>query len=447
MLALLLCKLSVFALGTGDDHAAECKQRNHVWNDHELIEHVGQLPDQIVGQAGTKEDKHDCNSRINLAGSLAAKQEVDVDAAKEVPTDDGGEGEEQQADGDYTVAEGGAEYLTEGQLSHIGLGDTVCGAGGQNAVAGIERGDDDKRGHGQHHEGVNKHTDHGDDTLIVGLLYLGNGVGMGSGAHAGLIGKQAALDALADGGLQRIAKAAADDGIGFKSILEDHTEGLGDVADAGDQDNEAKEQIEGSHDRHQLFGHRGDPVDTAEEDKTSQSRDDQAHDPAGNAERIGAGLGDGVGLHHAAHETQSQNDGNGEEYCQEAAKLVVERLLDVEHGAAGNAAVLVDDPGLLCQYGFGIDGGHAEKGDDPHPEDCAGTADQNCTAGADNVAGSDLGGNGSGQRLEGAHAALVLTAVHIEVPKYLAHALAEASHLHKAGPDGEVEAGGYQKDH
>ena len=121
MLALLLCKLSVFALGTGDDHAAECKQRNHVWNDHELIEHVGQLPDQIVGQAGTKEDKHDCNSRINLAGSLAAKQEVDVDAAKEVPTDDGGEGEEQQADGDYTVAEGGAEYLTEGQLAILVL--------------------------------------------------------------------------------------------------------------------------------------------------------------------------------------------------------------------------------------------------------------------------------------------------------------------------------------
>ena len=106
---------------------------------------------------------------------------------------------------------------------------------------------------------------------------------------------------------------------------------------------------------------RGNPVDTAEEDKTSQSRDNQAHDPAGDAECIGAGLGDGVGLHHAAHEAQSQNDGNGEEYCQEAAKLVVERLLDVEHGAAGNTAVLMDDPGLLRQHGFGIDGGHAKK--------------------------------------------------------------------------------------
>ena len=59
----------------------------------------------------------------------------------------------------------------------------------------------------------------------------------------------------------------------------------------------------------------------------------------------------------------------------------------------------------------------------------------------------DLSGNGSGQRLEGAHAALVLSAVHIEVPEYLAHTLTEAPHLHKAGPDGEVEAGGYQKDH
>ena len=71
-----------------------------------------------------------------------------------------------------------------------------------------------------------------------------------------LVGKQATLDALADGGLQRVAKAAADDGIGFKSILEDHAEGLRDVADAGNQDNETKEQVEGSHDRHQLFGHK-----------------------------------------------------------------------------------------------------------------------------------------------------------------------------------------------
>ena len=41
----------------------------------------------------------------------------------------------------------------------------------------------------------------------------------------------------------------------------------------------------------------------------------------------------------------------------------------------------------------------------------------------------------------------MLSAVHIEVPEYLAHTLTEAPHLHEAGPDGEVEAGGYQKDH
>ncbi len=98
----LLCKPECFALGAGNNHAAECKQRDHVWNDHELVEHVRKLPDEVIGQAGAEEDKHDCNSRINLAGSrLAAKQEVDIDAAEEVPADDRRERKKQQADGDY----------------------------------------------------------------------------------------------------------------------------------------------------------------------------------------------------------------------------------------------------------------------------------------------------------------------------------------------------------
>ena len=67
----------------------------------------------------------------------------------------------------------------------------------------------------------------------------------------GLVGKQATLDALLMAVSAR-SKAAADDGIGFKSMLEDHAEGLRDVRMRAIQDNETKEQVEGSHDRHQL---------------------------------------------------------------------------------------------------------------------------------------------------------------------------------------------------
>ena len=62
-------------------------------------------------------------------------------------------------------------------------------------------------------------------------------------------------------------------------------------------------------------------------------------------------------------------------HSQERAEAVVKRPLDVVDRAAGDGAVLVDDAGLLGQHGLCIDGGHAEEGDDPHPEDGAGAAD------------------------------------------------------------------------
>ena len=54
---------------------------------------------------------------------------------------------------------------------------------------------------------------------------------------------------------------------------------------------------------------------------------------------------------------------------------------------------------------------HAEEGNDPHPEDGAGTAGEDGAARADDVAGTTLGRNGGGPGLEGAHAGLVLLAV------------------------------------
>lgn len=97
-----------------------------------------------------------------------------------------------------------------------------------------------------------------------------------------------------------------------------------------------------------------------------------AYDPRGDAEGVAAGLTDGVGLNHTADKAQGQGDGHRKEPRQEGAELVLKSPLNVVNRAAGDGAVRMDHPGLLGQNGLGVNGGHPEKSDDPHPEDGTG---------------------------------------------------------------------------
>ena len=181
-------------------------------------------------------------------------------------------------------------------------------------------------------------------------------------------------------------------------------------------------------------------LSAAEEDEARNDSHDSAAYPAGDVEGAGAALGNGVGLYHGAHEAECENDGNGEKACEELAELAFERSLYIVHGAAGDAAVSVNDTGLLSQNGLGIDGSHAEECDYPHPEDCARAADKDSAASTNNVAGTDLSGNSGGQRLERAHAAFMLIAFKADVSEHLAPCLAEAADLDESGLYREPEA-------
>ena len=103
--------------------------------------------------------------------------------------------------------------------------------------------------------------------------------------------------------------------------------------------------------------------------------------------------------------------------------------------------------GLLGQNGLGVNGRHAEEGDDPHPEDGARAAHEDGAAGADDVAGSHLGGDGGGQGLKGAQATLLSAAPHGEAAEDPAHALSEAADLNEPGLAGEKDASAHEKDH
>ena len=76
-------------------------------------------------------------------------------------------------------------HRSNGMLHQIGLSQTgifqqfsISRARGMSkrTIAGIDRGYDDQRGHGQHNCRINKHPDHGDRPLHMRRLYLRNGM-------------------------------------------------------------------------------------------------------------------------------------------------------------------------------------------------------------------------------------------------------------------------------
>ena len=87
----------------------------------------------------------------------------------------------------------------------------------------------------------------------------------------------------------------------------------------------------------------------------------------------------------------------------------------------------------------------SEDGDDPQPVEVAGAADLDRAAGADDVAGTDLGRDGGGEGLEGAQAAFLCAAAHGEVAEDPPHPFSEAADLHEASADGEEQAGTHQQ--
>ena len=185
---------------------------------------------------------------------------------------------------------------------------------------------------------------------------------------------------------------------------------------------------------------------SADEHDTGQNNYDQADDPGGNAEGGVHGLGDGVALHHAAHEAERQDDGHGEEAGEELAPVALKGGGDVVHRTAVHGTVLIDHAGLLRHDGLGVVGSHAQKRDDPHPEDGARAAHDDGAAGTHDVARAHLGRDGGGQRLERRHAAALIAAAQAEVAGRAAPALAEAAELDRLGAHGEPDAHAEQQD-
>ena len=276
---------------------------------------------------------------------------------------------------------------------------------------------------------------------------IGQRMRMRGRTHTGFVREETALRTLADRGLQGITEAAADDGLRLEGVAENHREGRRQILDAQHEHRKAADQEHERHHRHDLLGHGREALDIAEEDGTAEDHEGNADDPRRHTERGTDRRADRVGLHHAAEEAEREDDRHREEASEELTEVTAECGRDVVDRAAVDTAVLTDHSRLLREDRLRVDGGHAEEGDDPHPEDRTRAAGEDRTTRADDVAGADLCRDGGREGLEGGHAGGVLLTGETQLTEGLLHPIAEVADLDEAGPDGVPETHAEKQDH
>ena len=132
-------------------NAAESEERSCVGKYHQVIEHIGKLPNEVVLEYGTEEHEHDCNNRVNQSG-LLSEEACEVYLTEVVPGKNGRECEEEETDRneDRTdniscrITEDNRKGVLECRLYHICLCNALnCTCGGDGSVV-VESGDYDK---------------------------------------------------------------------------------------------------------------------------------------------------------------------------------------------------------------------------------------------------------------------------------------------------------------
>ena len=133
-------------------------------------------------------------------------------------------------------------------------------------------------------------------------------------AHARLVGEEAALDAvdhrLGDG----IAHGAGTCLLDAERRLDDEGEDTRQLADVHEHHEQRHQDIGDRHEGHHQLGKAGDAANAAEDDETGEHHQGQTAHPVRDAEGDVHGQADGVGLHRVEHQTEGQQQAEGEDH-------------------------------------------------------------------------------------------------------------------------------------
>ena len=176
------------------------------------------------------------------------------------------------------------------------------------------------------------------------------------------------------------------------------------------QNDQASKYVQESHDWHDLFCEACDTVDTSDENDCCHNCYKDTNSDSWYVECIVKCNSDRVGLYHVTHESQSQNDGYGEESCKELTESTFEYVFDIVYRTADYGTVF----NLTCVLShncFGVNRSHTEKRADPHPENGTGSTGCNSGSSSGNITGTDLCCNSGGQCLKRTETVFTFSAV------------------------------------
>ena len=116
-------------MGQRSNYTAAGNKGYNVGQNHKLIEHIAQFPNQIVGGKCAKEYERQRDHVVNDNGDLfglfiLAEQIANVDLAEHIPAENGGEREEEQRYGYEDVTAGFTKQSAESSLCKVGFVDS-----------------------------------------------------------------------------------------------------------------------------------------------------------------------------------------------------------------------------------------------------------------------------------------------------------------------------------
>ena len=181
---------------------------------------------------------------------------------------------------------------------------------------------------------------------------------------------------------------AARDGARVERRLDDGLDGARNLREVESQDEQAEENVEDGHERHDVERNLRDALEPADDDAGSEARAEQARDGSGVRDRVAGEVdefaggddrrdrrGNAVHLRDGADAEQARKHAEHSEQHGEPLEIEPEAFLDagldVVEGAAQYLAVAVDLAVLDREQAFGVLGRHAEERGDFHPEESA----------------------------------------------------------------------------
>ena len=387
MLLLLVFQLHEELLCLAGDNAAKQYQCHEVREGHEPVEDVGARPHGAHREVGPDEHRGHVNPAVGEDGVLFAAPDEVFQAALGVvcPPEDGGKREEHERHGKDVrrdVCAGGQVREPAGERLHGDVHALQAELRSPRA-----RDHDGKAGHGADDDRVDERARHAYETLAHRFLCLGRcGCNRGR-AEARLVTEDAAGDTLLhcdeDG-----AYHAACDGARVECRLDDGLDGARNLREVEAQDEQAEENVEDGHERHDVERNLRDALEPADDDAGGEARTEQARDGRGVRDRVAGEVdefaggddcrdrrGNAVHLCDGADAEQARKHAEHREQHGEPLEVESETFLDtrldVVEGAAQYLAVGIDLAVLDREQAFGVFCGHAEKGGNFHPEESA----------------------------------------------------------------------------